>query len=162
MIQTATGSSPHYRDGLEVTIRGVTIYPESFTTLETEIERRAAIDRQFDEVLDEVIAEVTDELEQAAEVSATRLDEVEVEARQKVADAIEAFYLDVERAATHARNVESENQADTQVRGPGSTSKPKTSTRLASASRLLAFGKRPKQRRERWSATFAAGSSAFK
>ena len=90
VIQTATGSSPHYRDGLEVTIRGVTIYPESFTTLETEIERRAAIDRQFDEVLDEVIAEVTDELEQAAEVSATRLDEVEVEARQKVADAIEA------------------------------------------------------------------------
>ena len=119
VIQTATGSLPHYRDGLEVTIRGVTIYPESFSTLETEAERRAAIDRQFDEVLDEVIAEVTDELEQAAEVSATRLDEVEVEARQKVADAIEAFYLDVERAATVARNVESDNQADTQVRGPG-------------------------------------------
>ena len=119
VIQTATGSSPHYRDGLEVTIRGVTVYPESYSTLETEIERRAAIDRQFDEVLDEVIGQVTDELEEAAEVSTTKLDEVEVEARQTVADAIEAFYLDVERAASTARKVESDNQADTQVRGPG-------------------------------------------
>jgi predicted kinase len=119
IIQTATGSMPHYRDGLEVSIRGVTVYPESWTTLETEADRRAARDAMFNDSLDEVIAKVTDEMEEAAEVSTERLDEVEVEAREQVADAIEAYYLDVRDDTDTARRVESQMQADTPVRGPG-------------------------------------------
>ena len=119
IIQTSTGSMPHYRDGLEVSIRGVTVYPESWTTLETEADRRASRDAMFNDSLDEVIAKVTDELEEAAEVSTERLDAVEVEAREQVADAIEAFYLDVRDDTDTARRVESQMQADTPVRGPG-------------------------------------------
>lgn len=119
IIQTATGSMPHYRDGLELTIRGVKVYPESWTTLETEAERRAEADSMFDESLDEVIAEVTDDLEEAAEDSPKALDAVEEEARVKVADAIEAYFLDVRAAASKARQVEREMQADTAVSGPG-------------------------------------------
>ena len=119
VIKTATGELEHYRDGLEVQIRGVTVYPESWTTLETEAERRAGRDREFQSSLDEVIAQVTDNLQTAADESPRALDAAEVEAREQVADAIEAFYLDVADDTRTARNVESRSQAETAVRGPG-------------------------------------------
>jgi len=118
-VQTATGSFEHYREGLALEIRGATVYPESFTMLEQEADRRAERDAVVARVLDDQIAEITQQMEAAAEDGPAALDAAEVAARERLADALEEHLLAVKEDTDAARLVEAQNQLGTPVTGPG-------------------------------------------